>query len=320
MAVAADATVAAAKAADFALITIGRNSGEGRDRQVEGDFELSAAEQALIKDVAAAFHTQKKKAIVVLNIGGVIETASWRDLPDAVLLAWQPGQESGHAVADVLTGKVSPSGKLATTFPLKYADVPSAANFPGKTLVAADPAAAGRGGAFGRGDRDAEITYEDDIWVGYRHYASKGVKVAYPFGFGLSYTSFVYSGLKLSGSEFGTGLTATVTVKNTGKVAGREVVQLYLSAPGKAMPKPAIELKGFAKTKTLAPGESQTMTFSLTPRDLASFDEASSSWVAEAGSYSVKVGASSEDIRQTAAFTKAKAETVGKVSGPVATK
>jgi beta-glucosidase len=317
MAVTAAQVAAAAKAANIGLVTIGRNSGEGRDRPVDGDFELSAAEKALVKDVVAAFHAEKKKAFVVLNIGGVIETASWRDLPDAILLAWQPGQESGHAIADVLTGKMSPSGKLATSFPLKYTDVPSAANFPGKTLVAADPAAAGRGGAFGRGDREAEVTYEDGVFVGYRHYATKGVKVAFPFGFGLSYTTFGYSGLKLSAAEFGKGLTATVTIKNAGKVAGREVVQLYVSAPGKTMPKPAIELKGFAKTRTLAPGESQVLTFQLAPRDLASFDETSSSWVAEAGTYSVKIGASSEDIRLTATFTKAKDEKVATVSGPV---
>jgi beta-glucosidase len=158
------------------------------------------------------------------------------------------------------------------------------------------------------------VAYEDDVFVGYRHYASKGVRVAYPFGFGLSYSTFGYSGLKLSAREFGKGLTAAVTIKNTGKAAGREVVQLYVSAPGKSMPKPAIELKGFAKTKTLAPGESQTLIFQLLPRDLASFDEASSSWQVEAGPYTVKIGASSEDIRQTAGFTKATAEKVGAVS------
>lgn len=314
----------AALAADVAVVTVGRNAGEGRDRQVEGDFELTADEQTLIKDVVGAFHARQKKAIVVLNVGGVIETASWRDVPDAILLAWQPGQEAGHAVADVLTGKVSPSGKLATTFPVKYTDVPSSSNFPGKTIGPEPPPppptppgaapAGGRGGGFGRGGRDAEVTYEDGIFVGYRHFTTKGVKVAYPFGFGLSYTTFAYSGLTLSGKEFGTSLTASVTIKNTGKVAGREAVQLYLSAPGKSMPKPAMELKGFAKTKSLAPGESQTLTFQLTPRDLASFDEASSSWMAEAGTYTVKIGASSEDIRLTGTFSKAKEEKVGSVS------
>jgi beta-glucosidase len=193
--------------------------------------------------------------------------------------------------------------------------VPSSANFPGKALLGPDPKARG---IFARVDRAAEITYEDGIWVGYRHYATKTVKTAFPFGFGLSYTTFRYSDLKLSAAEFGTGMSATVTITNTGKAAGREIAQLYLSAPGKSMPKPAIELKGFAKTKTLAPGESQTLSFAIAPRDLASFDEAASAWVAEAGTYTVKIGASSEDIRQTATFTKAKEERVASVSVAVA--
>ncbi len=312
MTVSPDELARLAGSTDVGFVTVGRIAGEGRDRQVADDYELTSAEQTLIKDVTAAFHAQKKRVLVLLNTGGVLETASWRDVPDAILLAWHPGQEAGHAVADIVTGKVTPSGKLATTFPLNYTDVPSAAGFPGKTLEGPDPNAPG--GAFGRGDRAAEIDYLDDIWVGYRHFATKGVKVAYPFGFGLSYTTFGYSDLALSAAEFGRGLTATVTVKNTGKVAGREVVQLYLSAPGTSMRKPAMELKGFAKTRSLAPGESQALSFALTPRDLASFDEASASWQAEAGRYTVKIGASSEDIRQTATFTKAQAEKVGAVS------
>jgi beta-glucosidase len=315
MAVAAGEIARLAKETDLGLVTIGRNSGEFRDRAREGDFELTTEEKALIKIVTDAFHARKKKALVVLNVGGVIEMASWRGVPDAILLAWQPGQEAGHAIADVVTGKVTPSGKLATTFPVKYEDVPSSANFPGKTILGPDPAAPPT--VFGRLDREAEVEYLDGIWVGYRHYATKGVRTAYPFGFGLSYTTFAYSDLKLSGAEFGTGLTATVAIKNTGKASGREVVQLYVSAPGKSMPKPAIELRGFAKTKTLSPGESQTLTFTLTPRDLASFDEASSSWVAEAGIYTVKIGASSEDIRQAATFTKAKEEKVATVAGAI---
>lgn len=300
-----------AKAADIGLVTIGRNSGEFIDRKRDGDFELLPNEKALIRDVTTAFRAQRKKVLVVLNIGGVIETASWRDIPDAILLAWQPGQESGHAIADVITGKVAPSGKLATTFPISWDDVPSSANFPGKTLQGPDPQAKG---LFAMVDRAAEISYDDDIWVGYRHYATKGVKTSYPFGFGLSYTTFGYKDLKLSAAEFGPAFTASVTITNTGKVAAREIVQLYVSAPGKSMPKPAVELKGFAKTKTLAPGESQTLSFALTARDLASFDEASSSWAVEAGTYTVKVGASSEDLRQAATFTKAAAEQAGTVS------
>jgi beta-glucosidase len=315
-AVSADEIARLSRETDLALVTIGRNSGEFRDRQRENDFELSVGEKALLQDVAKAFHAQKKKLLVVLNVGGVIETVSWRELPDAILLAWQPGQEAGHAVTDVLTGRTAPSGKLATTFPVKWEDVPSSANFPGKVLEGPDPNAAARG-PFGAGDRAAEVVYEDDIWVGYRHFATKGVKTAYPFGFGLSDISFGYSSLKVSRAGLENELTASVTVTNTGKAAGREVVQLYVSAPGKIAPKPAVELKGFAKTRLLKPGESETVSFTLTARDLASFDEPSSSWVVEAGAYTVKIGASSEDIRQTATFVEGREEKVGTVSTSV---
>ena len=315
-AVSADEIARLSRETDLALVTIGRNSGEGRDRKREDDFELSAAEKTLLQGVATAFHSAKKKVLVVLNIGGVIETASWRELPDAILLAWQPGQEAGHAIADVLTGRTPPSGKLATTFPVRWEDVPSSANFPGKVLEGPDPNATARG-PFGGGDRAAEVVYEDDIWVGYRHYATKGVKTAYPFGFGLSYTRFRYSDLKLSGAEFGKELKVAVTVTNAGDAAGREVVQLYLSAPGKVAPKPALELRGFAKTRTLGPGESESLSFTLTARDLSSFDASSYSWVAEAGTYTVKVGASSDDVRQAATFVKARAEKVASVSTSV---
>jgi beta-glucosidase len=311
MAVPAEEIARLAQDDAMALVTIGRRSGEFTDRKREGDFELTPVEKALIKDVTTAFHAQKKKVLVVLNIGGVIETASWRAEPDAILLAWQPGQESGNAIADVLTGKTPPSGRLATTFPVKWEDVPSSANFPGKTLLGPDPKASG---IFAAVDRAAEVEYLDDIWVGYRHFATKNVKTAYPFGYGLTYTQFGYSGLKLAGSGGGSTFEVSLTVANTGKAAGREVVQLYLTAPGKIASKPAIELKGFTKTKTLKPGESQLVTFTLTPRDFTSFDEASLSWIAEEGTYTVKVGASSEDIRQTATITKPKQETVEKVS------
>lgn len=164
------------------------------------------------------------------------------------------------------------------------------------------------------GDRVAEVVYDDDIWVGYRHFATKGIKTAFPVGFGISYTQFRYSRLRLSSATFSGELKATLTVTNTGAAAGREVVQLYLTAPGTLAPKPALEAKGFAKTRLLKPGDSQPLSFTLTARDLASFDEASSSWLAEAGTYTVKAGASSEDIRQTATFSKARQETVASVS------
>lgn len=287
----------AAGEADVAMITIGRISGEGTDRTVERDFVLNDTEHALITHVADAFHAAGKKVVVVLNIASVTDVASWRDQVDAVLLAWLPGQEGGNAIADILSGKVDPSGKLASTFPVFYSDVPSADNFPGKEL----PHPAEPQGRFGRAV-PSEVTYDEGIYVGYRYYQTFGVKPAYPFGYGLSYTTFDYSGLKLSSSQFNGSLTATVTVKNTGTVPGREVAEVYLSAPAKTMDKPESELKAFAKTNLLQPGQSQVLTFALRGLDLASYDTPRAAWVADAGTYTVKVGASSSDIRQQATF------------------
>jgi beta-glucosidase len=295
-----------ANVTDAAIITIGRNSGEGRDRKDEkGDFQLNDQEQQLIKDVSDAYHAKGKKVVIILNTGGVIETASWRDTPDAILLAWQGGQETGNSIADIISGKVNPSGKLAVTFPVTYEDVPSSKTFPGKELTTDQSADQGPVSSFMR-IRPAEVTYEDGIYVGYRYYESFKVQPAYEFGFGLSYTDFTYSNIKLSSPKFSEKMTVTVDIKNTGTVAGKEVAELYLTAPAKKLDKPVIELKGFAKTKLLQPGESQTLTFTLSSRSLASFDTPSSTWVAEAGTYNVKIGASSEDIRQTASFTLAK--------------
>ena len=284
-----------AQAAEVAVVTIGRSAGEGGDRKVTDDFNLTASEQTLLKQVAAAFHAQGKKMVVVLNVGGVVEVASWRDQADAVLLAWQPGQEGGYAVADVLSGQTNPSGKLATTFPMTYIDVPYAAEFPGKVKPGSTP---------GRGfmGQDSENTYEEGIFVGYRYYNTFKTKPAYEFGYGLSYSTFGYGPLKLNAATFGNKLTATLTVTNTGTVAGQEAVQLYLSAPVGPLPKPESELKAFAKTTLLAPGQSQALTFSLTAADLASFDPAISAWIAAPGTYTVKVGASSLLIKRRATF------------------
>ncbi|MGI4874650.1 MAG: glycoside hydrolase family 3 N-terminal domain-containing protein [Janthinobacterium lividum] len=259
-----------AQAADGAVLTIGRSAGEGDDRQVANDFTLTAAEQALLKQVAAAFHAKGKKVVVVLNVGGVVETASWRAQADAILLAWQPGQEGGYAVADVLSGKTNLSGRLATTFPMRYQDVPYAADYPGQLLPGVPKPTNTFMGA------PSENSYREGIYVGYRYYNTFGMKPAYEFGYGLSYTTFGYGPLQLSAATLTGKLTATLTITNTGKTAGREVVQLYVSAPKGALAKPAEELKGFAKTKLLAPGQSQTLTFSLTAADLASYDTAAS--------------------------------------------
>jgi beta-glucosidase len=303
-----------ASEADIALITIGRNAGEGRDRKVENDFNLSAAEKDLIQNVSDAFHAKGKKVVIVLNIGGVIETASWRDKADAILLAWQPGLEAGNAVADILSGKVDPSGKLATTFPMKYEDEPSAKSFPGKEF----PEKA-TSGAFGMKLIPGEVTYEEGIYVGYRYFNTFNVKPAYEFGYGLSYTNFNYSNLKLSSNNFNGKITATVDITNTGKVAGKEVVQLYVSAPTDKLDKPVEELKGFAKTGLLKPGQKQTLTFTIDAKDLASFNTDQSAWIADGGSYTVKIGSSSKNIKQTANFnlsTPIVAERVNKALTP----
>ncbi len=288
-----------AKAAgtDVAIISIGRNAGEGRDRKVDNDFNLSNEEQTLITNVTNAYHAQHKKVIVVLNIGGVIETVSWRDKVDAILLAWQPGLEGGNAMTDILSGKINPSGRLATTFPVKYEDVPSTKNFPGKEFP--DQATTGN---FGMKSIPAEVTYEEGIYVGYRYYNTFNVTPAYEFGYGLSYGNFTFGNLKLSASTFNKSITATLTITNQGKMPGKEVVEIYLSAPANNIDKPAEELKAFAKTKLLKPGETQTLKFTLTAADLASFYTDKEAWVADAGRYTVKAGASSTDIRLKASF------------------
>ena len=269
----------------IAFLTLGRNSGENGDRVVDNDFNLGKDEIVLIDKFSKAFHAKGKKVVVILNIGGVIETASWKDKVDAILLAWQPGQEGGNSVADVLAGKVNPSGKLTMTFPMKYEDIPSAKNWLGT------PA-----------ENPKEVTYEEGIYVGYRYFNTFKVKPSYEFGFGKSYTDFSYSDLKLSNSTFKNNLKVTVKITNTGKVSGKEIVELYLSAPQKLVDKPNAELKAFAKTKELKPGESEIVTMELKPENLASFVTAQSSWIAEAGTYKISIGASSLDVKQSAEF------------------
>lgn len=264
---------------DLAIITIGRNSGEGNDRKVE-DFSLTSIEKQLIQDVSEAFHAANKKVVVVLNIGGVIATSDWRDYPDAILLAWQAGQEGANAIVDILVGKVNPSGKLPMTFPMKYADVPSATTFPG------EPA-----------DNPINAIYNEGIYVGYRYYDSFKISTAYEFGYGLSYTQFEYSNIQLSSNVFKDEVTIKLNVKNIGKVEGKEVVQLYLHAPNVEIEKPVQELKAFAKTKSLKAGENQEITFILDSRSLASFWTSISSWVSEKGTYEIRIGSSSKDIR-----------------------
>lgn len=292
---------------DVAVLTIGRNAGEGGDRKDgQGDFRLNAVEVANLQAICDAYHKAGKKVVVVMNIGGVIETASWKHMPDAILLAWQPGMEGGASVADVLLGKVNPSGKLATTFPMNYLDNPSSLNFPyDYSATTTASRGFGRGPVGPRANVDYTL-YEEGIYVGYRYFSTAGVEVSYPFGYGLSYTTFAYSKPVVKATA--DGFTATVTVTNTGKVAGKEAVQVYVTAPAGGLDKPALELKAFAKTKELAPGESQTLTMTVDNYGVASFNEANSAWEAPAGTYKVHFAASVADIRATVDYKLKKAQ------------
>ena len=289
MSVSTDLIQKAANQSTIAIISIGRNAGEGNDRKVVDDYYLTEKELTLIKNVSAAFHANNKKVVVVLNVGGVVDVTKWRNQVDGILLAWQPGLEGGNAIADIISGKVNPSGKLSSTFPLSYDDEITAKNFPGRVIPGTE-----KPSLFGQKAVDAEAIYEEGVYVGYRFYSSFGKKTAYPFGYGLSYTQFKFSDLSLSAPVFNGSIQATVTVTNTGSVAGKEVAELYISAPTTKLDKPVAELKAFAKTALLAPGASQTFNFTITATDLASFQTASSSWVADAGDYTVKIGTSEE--------------------------
>ena len=204
---------------------------------------------------------------------------------DAILVAWQPGEEGGNAVADVLTGKANPSGRLTMTWPIAAADHPSTANFPQQSDYY------GLTDALMTGQEVKGITYsnhEEGIYVGYRYFDTFDRPVAYPFGYGMSYTTFAMSGLKVS--RRGDQVVVSVTVKNTGRVAGKQVAQVYVRAPKGTIEQPSKELKAFGKTRQLAPGESQTLTMTIDRRDLTSFDEAGSRWKGEAGQYLFLVG------------------------------
>lgn len=283
---------------DLALITLGRNSGEFQDRTLAGDFYLTEAEQQLMREVSTAYHALGKKVIVVLNIGNVIEMASWRDQVDAMVLAWQGGQESGYALADVLTGVINPSGKLPVTFSLSYEDVPSAPYFPGEVIPEGVEQFVG---PISKG-LPRTVHYGEGIYVGYRYYQTQGVAVAYPFGFGLSYTQFTYSDLQLSAVVFEDELTISMSVTNTGQWAGKEVVQLYVSAPALSMDKPERELRAFAKTRLLQVGETQRLSFTLGERDLASWSVEEHAWVVESGQYVIRMSRSSSENALLARF------------------
>lgn len=309
----AEEMAAAIDGSDVAIITIGRKSGEAADRP-ESDFYLKEGEKQLIKAVSEAYHAKGKKVVVLLDICSPIDVASWQDQVDALVCTWQGGQESGFSVADVLSGKVNPSGKLPMTFQIKYGDAYADKNFPAnvddKTLGAmfmwgADKEAAAKER---QPQKDIDYTnYEEDIYVGYRYFDSFGKPVAYPFGFGLSYTTFEYDDMEIE-EENGV-YTVKVDVKNTGNRAGRNVVELFVAAPNsKKLNKPEKELRNYAKTKLLQPGEEETITMKVSTSDLASFNEKASAWKTDAGIYTFMICSSANDV-ETKATAKVKAWT-----------
>ncbi len=284
-----DLIVKAAANADDAVITIGRVFGEGKDRDYYHSYLLSDREKELISKVSESFHKAGKKVTVILNVGGLVEMTSWQDKVDAIVLCWQPGQEGGNTVASVLSGEVNPSGHLPATISTEYALEPTAKNFP---QVYADKPF---NYSYYRQLLDRKLPlhtvrnidyteYEEGIYVGYRYFNTFAPKaVAYPFGFGLSYTTFDFNDMKVESAVDGWDVTVTVT--NTGKVSGKDVVQLYVRAPKGKLDKPERELKGFAKTPEIAPGESCEVKIHVPAGSLASYDEQTGSWVIEPGKY-----------------------------------
>jgi len=258
------------------VVTTDKTESEGRDRP---SMALPNHQDDLIKAVAAV----NKNTVVVLNNGTPIDMRPWIDQVPGVLEVWFPGQEAGNALAAILFGDVNPSGKLPTTFGVRREDYPDNGNFPGTNGV---------------------VNYAEGIYVGYRHFDKKNIEPLFPFGHGLSYTTFKYGNLQLSGATLTPNgkLSVNLQVTNTGQRAGEEVVQLYLQAKNPQVDRPVRELKGFSKV-ALAPGKSKTVTLEITPRDLAYFDVAGKQWKADPGDYEVQVGASSRDIRQKAPFT-----------------
>jgi beta-glucosidase len=291
-----------------AIITIGRSCGESADRGYEGDYTLTDIEQGLISDVCDAFHSKGKKVVVILNIGAPIETASWKSQPDAILLAGLPGQEAGHAITDVLKGAVNPSGKLVDTYVVDFNKMPSTANFPVNARELQAQARANRGNPDVQPVASYDYTeYNERMDIGYRYYDRHPDQVSYPFGFGLSYTTFSYSEPQAK-VEDGI-LYLSVKVTNTGSVAGKEAVQIYIEAPNGGLNKLTKELKAYGKTNLLEPGESQTLEFALSMYELAGFDLSESNWQTLKGDYKADFAASSQDIRNQAQFTITEAAT-----------
>tara|TARA_B100000787_G_C16199343_1_gene303782 strand:+ start:1716 stop:4130 length:2415 start_codon:yes stop_codon:yes gene_type:complete len=287
---------------DLGILTIGRNSGEGGDRKEKDDFLLTKNEQDMVREITEAFHRENKKVLMVLNIGGVIETASWKNQPDAILLAWQGGQEGGNSVADILIGKVNPSGKLPMTLPVNLSDHISNDNFPKnpkmitieglvKNLIFPPnerPEA--------KKIRDEDYThYDEGIYVGYRHFDKKKLEVSYPFGYGLSYTNFEYGVMEVELKN--DTINISLAIKNIGAFPGKEVVQIYSEKLNSKIDRPSQELKGFTKTRLLQSEGSEVVLIQIPIEELSFWNKKTSRWSLEKGIYNIKAGASSRDIR-----------------------
>lgn len=281
----------AAAKADKAIVTIGRVFGEGKDRSYVHSYCLSPAEQELIRVTAEAFHRNGKKIIVVLDIGGIVDMGSWQQYADAILVSWLPGCEAGNAVADILCGAENPSGRLTMTIPLNYSDDPTYGSIP--EILTDKPFnysyyRQNLGEDFRKRYEIPGVDYVDyseGIFMGYRHYVSRRVKVAYPFGFGLSYTGFKYD--DMDARIDGDSLKVRLRVTNVGPVPGKDVVQIYVKAPGKDMEKPERELKGFSKTGLLQSGMGEQVEIAIPLSSLASYDERRGCWALEKGKYSI---------------------------------
>lgn len=270
---------------DIAVITISRQAGEGEDgRNIKGDYLLNDKEMEMIVSVSEAFHGDNKKVVIVLNTPGVIDTKEWSDYVDAILLSYMGGQETGNQIADILIGDVNPSGKLTQTFPNKYEDVPSSKTFPGVDE-----------NSDGKPDF---IVNNEGIYVGYRYYTTFDKDVSYPFGFGLSYTTFEITKAKVLKNSLEDGksgfITLSAIVNNLGSIPGKEVAQVYIKAPEVRLEKPAIELKSFKKTSLLKGGKSEKLQFHIPIVDLASFDMERNLWILEPGEYYIYISSSSD--------------------------
>ncbi len=264
---------------DTAVYILSRNAGEGADRwAADGDYYLSAEDRSVLKKLTASY----EKVVVVLNIGGVMDLAELKGMKgiSALLLMTQLGTAGAGALADILSGKANPSGKLTDTWAARYEDYPSSACF-----------------SHNNGDVDDD-DYNEGIYVGYRYFETAGVKPVYPFGYGLSYTDFeILPGAVSAEDE---QVCVNALVRNTGSRAGREVVQVYVSAPCGSLDKPLKELKAFQKTEELKPGECAELQLSFAVRDLASYSEQKAAWVLEKGDYVVLCGSSSTDCAPAA--------------------